>query len=160
MAKNDQITEAVDVQTERKANQALSSSTLVSQSQPAQVERTEITQIISTSGVSSAAGTANQVSVNGGTGAATGAVTFSLPATITVTTAYQISGTQIVGSRKTGWTAWTGTNDRTSHATYSGTASAGYVQAELQAVMDSLKQVTEAYKALLADLTLHGLVGT
>ena len=48
----------------------------------------------------------------------------------------------------TGWSAWTGTSDKTAHATYSGTASVGYVQAELQGVMDKLKQITEAYKAL------------
>lgn len=53
----------------------------------------------------------------------------------------------------TGWSNWTGTNSRASHATYSGTASVGYVQAELQGVMDALKNVTEAFKALLADLT-------
>lgn len=48
----------------------------------------------------------------------------------------------------TGWSAWTGGSDKTAHATFSGTASVGYVQAELQAVMDSLKRITEAYKAL------------
>lgn len=58
----------------------------------------------------------------------------------------------------TGWTAWTGTNDRTSHATFSGTASVGYVQAELQAVMDSLKQITEAFKALQADLLTQKII--
>lgn len=47
-----------------------------------------------------------------------------------------------------GWSAWTGASDKTAHATYSGTASVGYVQAELQGVMDKLKQITEAYKAL------------
>lgn len=48
----------------------------------------------------------------------------------------------------TGWSAWTGSSDKTAHATYSGTASAAYVQSELQGVMDKLKQITEAYKAL------------
>jgi hypothetical protein len=48
----------------------------------------------------------------------------------------------------TGFTAWTGTPSAATHATYSGTASVGYAQAELQGVMDALKNVTEAYKAL------------
>jgi len=52
----------------------------------------------------------------------------------------------------TGWANWTGTPDKTSHATYSGTASAIYTQAELQGVMDSLKNVTEAMMALIATL--------
>lgn len=48
-----------------------------------------------------------------------------------------------------GFGAWTGTADKTTHATYPATtASVGYVQAELQGVMDKLKQITEAYKAL------------
>ncbi len=55
-----------------------------------------------------------------------------------------------------GWTIWTGTPDKTSHATYSGTASVGYVQAELQAVMDKLQQVTEAFKALQDTLLAGG----
>ena len=55
-----------------------------------------------------------------------------------------------------GWAIWTGTPDKTSHATYSGTASVGYVQAELQGVMDKLKQITEAFKALQDTLLAGG----
>ena len=55
-----------------------------------------------------------------------------------------------------GWAIWTGTPDKTSHATYSGTASVGYVQAELQAVMDKLQQITEAFKALQDTLSAGG----
>ncbi len=55
-----------------------------------------------------------------------------------------------------GWSIWTGTPDKTSHATYSGTASVGYVQAELQGVMDKLQQITEAYKALQDTLLAGG----
>src|SRR5690349_22163896 len=42
-----------------------------------------------------------------------------------------------------GWSMWTGTPDKGPHATFSGTAGAAYSQAEMQAVMDSLKNVTE-----------------
>jgi hypothetical protein len=62
--------------------------------------------------------------------------------------------TALTGS--SGWSIWTGTPDKTSHATYSGTASIGYVQAELQAVMDKLQQVTEAFKALQDTLLAGG----
>jgi len=55
-----------------------------------------------------------------------------------------------------GWAIWTGTPDKTSHATYSGTASVGYTQAELQGVMDKLKQITEAFKALQDTLLAGG----
>jgi len=59
-----------------------------------------------------------------------------------------------------GWANWTGTPDKSSHATYSGTASVGYVQAELQGVMDSLQNVTEAMMALIATLMGWGGVRT
>lgn len=49
----------------------------------------------------------------------------------------------------TGFAAWTGGSDGSTHATFSGTASVAYVQAELQAVMDSLKQATEFIKKLV-----------
>lgn len=55
-----------------------------------------------------------------------------------------IAGTQVVSTRKTGWTAWTGTALRTTVATGSATT----------------LQVAEAFKALLDDLISHGLVGT
>lgn len=51
---------------------------------------------------------------------------------------------QVVSSRKTGWTAWTGTATRTTQATSSAT----------------LLNVAEAVKALTDDLIAHGLIGT
>ena len=58
----------------------------------------------------------------------------------------------------TGFNAWTGTPDQASHATYSGTASAGYVQAELQGVMDALQQATGLIMALLTALLASGVI--
>lgn len=66
------------------------------------------------------------------------------------------SFTTLTGS--TGWNAWTGGSDKSSNATFSGTASAGYVQAELQAVMNSLQETTEALKALIDTLLLSGVL--
>lgn len=57
-----------------------------------------------------------------------------------------------------GFNSWTGTPDQASNATFSGTASAAYVQAELQAVMDSLQQVTGLIMALLTALLANGVV--
>lgn len=60
---------------------------------------------------------------------------------------------------QTGWAADTGTDSRASHATYSGTASAGYVQAELQGVMDAVTDATETIKALKDDLLTALILG-
>lgn len=56
----------------------------------------------------------------------------------------QVSGTQVVNTRRTGWTAWTGTATRTTIATGSATT----------------QNLAEALKALLDDLIAHGLIGT
>jgi hypothetical protein len=56
---------------------------------------------------------------------------------------YRINTTQVVGARKTGWAALTGTATRSTFAT--GTA--------------TTQQVAEALKALIDDLTSHGLIG-
>jgi len=57
---------------------------------------------------------------------------------------YKIGTFQVVGARKTGWVAPTGTATRTAFATTTVT----------------LPQLAEALKALIDDLTLHGLIGT
>lgn len=70
-----------------------------------------------------------------------------------------LNGTQVLQERKTGWSADTGTASRTSHATYSGTAGAGYNQATIQALMDAVTAISQAQKALKDDLIAHGLIG-
>jgi hypothetical protein len=60
----------------------------------------------------------------------------------------------------TGFSAWTGTSDGSSHATYSGTASVAYVQAELQGAMDALKQATEFIKKLVDANIASGVLET
>lgn len=54
-----------------------------------------------------------------------------------------VNGTQVLGARKTGWTASTGTATRTGFATSTATA----------------QQVAEALKALIDDLISHGVIG-
>src|SRR5882757_5334706 len=68
--------EALDIRTERLANEAVTPSALGFQS--AQASKTEITQIITSSGVASITGTANQISAS----SSTGAVTLSTPQNI------------------------------------------------------------------------------
>lgn len=69
--------------------------------------------------------------------------------------------TQFTGlTGNTGFNAWTGTPNQASHPTYSGTASVGYVQAELQGVMDSLQQATGLIMALLTALLASGVIET
>lgn len=59
------------------------------------------------------------------------------------------------------WTPDTGTAKRTAQATYTAPfASAGYVQAEMQAVMDALQNTSRTVKALKDDLLAHGDITT
>lgn len=72
----------------------------------------------------------------------------------------QVNATQVVTSRRTGWSADTGTDKRTANATYAGTAEVAYTQATVQALMDAVRDLSQTVKALKADLTTHGLIGT
>lgn len=88
------------------------------------------------------AGTASQISVANGDGVL-GNPTLSLPASITVATSYQVGGVKVVEARKTGWGAPTGTATRTAFDTTTVTTA----------------QLAERVKALIDDLTSHGMVG-
>jgi hypothetical protein len=95
------------------------------------------------------------VIANGGTGATTPAgARANLSAAASGANSDITTFTALTGSG--GWAQWTGTPDKTAHATFSGTASVAYVQAEMQAVMDSLQEVTEGFMALLATLFAWG----
>lgn len=79
---------------------------------------------------------------------------------ITTTGVYRISGIDVVGARQTGWVAPTGTASRATFASYAGqTVSDPPTQAEVQAIDDHLKVLSETLKALIDDLTTHGLIG-
>jgi hypothetical protein len=84
---------------------------------------------------------------------------------------YQIATLQVVGPRQTGWTADTGTAEKTAHATYTAgatlTFSSSYTQSELTAlatrlaaVEAALQAATRGQKALKDSLITHGLIGT
>lgn len=136
MAANDQLNEAINVRIERRAEQAAPLSVLASQTGTAQADRTEIVQVITQSGVSSLAGTANQIAAS----VPTGAVVIShVP--------------------ETGWTAGTGTANKGAFATYAGqTVSAAYVQAEAQQTDDKVKANSQRIKALEDALRSRGLI--
>jgi hypothetical protein len=72
-----------------------------------------------------------------------------------------VNGTQVVAARLTGWSADTGTNKRTANATYTAaTISNPPTQTEVQDIANALQDVSRTMKALKADLTSHGLIGT
>ena len=71
----------------------------------------------------------------------------------------RVNGTKVIGAQNTGWTADTGTAKKTANATYSGTASAGYVQAEMTGVMNALQDATQTIKALKDAAITHGWIG-
>jgi hypothetical protein len=73
---------------------------------------------------------------------------------------YKINGTQLIAARSTGWTADTGTAEKSSHATYTGgTAGATYTQAEITAIKNALQDVSRGQKAIKDALIAHGLIG-
>jgi hypothetical protein len=80
--------------------------------------------------------------------------------TINTTDAYRVDGTKVVGNRSTGWTAPSGTATRTTFATFAGqTISNPPTQAQVQAIDNHVKILSERVKALIDDLTTHGLLG-
>jgi hypothetical protein len=101
--------------------------------------------------------------VAGGSAATSGATDVCVGAgIIDMGVSLRYRGTQVVGAPKTGWTAWTGTPLRTTqNAADSTTASAGYVQAEVQAINDRLTATRQRLAALIDDLLPaagHGLL--
>jgi hypothetical protein len=77
------------------------------------------------------------------------------------TQAIRVNTLPVLGSRVTGYTQMTGTALKSALATYTaGTASAGYVQAELQSVMTALQSVSQRLKAHEDAGFSHGLIGT
>lgn len=71
-----------------------------------------------------------------------------------------LQGTQVLTTRRTGWTAPTGTATRSTFATFTGQdISATPTEAEVQAIDNHVKVLSERLKALIDDLTTHGLIG-
>jgi predicted phage tail protein len=75
---------------------------------------------------------------------------------------FRINGTQVVGPRDTGWTAFGATvtaNKGVYNPAASYTTSVAYTQAEAAAVAAALVAANARIKALEVALTAHGLIG-
>lgn len=76
-----------------------------------------------------------------------------------VSVSYKVAGTQVVSTRKTGWTAATGTAYRGAfNADQTMPVGATYSQAEVQAIVNNLLPCLKRLKALEDDLRSHGLI--
>lgn len=85
----------------------------------------------------------------------------SVAGNIDTTGVYTVAGVQVLGPRITGWTAATGTPARGAFAAAAaGTASVGYVQAELQGALTRIAALEARLVAYDADLRTLGPIGT
>ena len=75
------------------------------------------------------------------------------------TPALSLGGTQVVGTRRTGWAADTGTAKRTANVTYTATAGAVYTQEQVQSLMDAVRDLSQTVKAMKDDMIAHGMFG-
>ncbi len=83
----------------------------------------------------------------------------SLSSALNVTTSYAVNGTEVVGTRKTGWTAATGTPYRGAfNADPVMPVGATYSQSEVQAIANNLLATLRRLKALEDDMRSHGLI--
>jgi hypothetical protein len=72
----------------------------------------------------------------------------------------KVNGTRVMAARDTGWTAMTGTGSKAGlAAAAAGTASATYVQAELQGALNRIAALEARLKSYDDALTAHGLIG-
>lgn len=99
------------------------------------------------------------VLVNNTTGTERLSVTGNIQLTET-SDSYKVGSDNVVGARKTGWAAPTGTATRTTFATYAGQdVTDPPTETEVQNIDDHVKILSERLKALIDDLTSHGLIG-
>ena len=84
---------------------------------------------------------------------------------------YEIASVQVVGPRQTGWTADTGTAEKTSHATYTAGSTLSFTDPPTASEMSALatrlhnvelalQSVTRGQMAVKSALLTHGLIGT
>lgn len=76
-----------------------------------------------------------------------------------VSVSYKVAGTQVVGARKTGWTAAEGSAYRSSfNSDPYMPVSATYTQSEVQTIANNLLTTLRRLKALEDDIRAHGLI--
>lgn len=85
--------------------------------------------------------------------------TQSMSGPLGVTTSLSVDGVKVVGIQQTGWTAATGTANKSSfNADQSYTAGATYSQTEVQAIIKALVETRKRVKALEDMARMHGLI--
>lgn len=93
----------------------------------------------------------------------TGTNTLSVDGTIGLTNAggfYQVNNVNVLGARRTGWSVPTGSSNRGTFATYTApTITNPPTQAEVQGLANNLQIISRTLKALIDDLTAHGIIG-
>lgn len=105
-------------------------------------------------------GRAADATVVGATGDDGSGAKLQVTGAIKSTAHYKVGANQVVGARNTGWAAMTGTGSKaTIAAAAAGTASASYVQAELQDALDRIAALEARMKAYDDALHAHGLIG-
>lgn len=83
----------------------------------------------------------------------------SLASPLNVTTSYSVGGTKVIGARRTGWTAATGTSLRgTFNSDQFPSFSATYQQSELNTLRDMVVIARQRLKAMEEDLRAHGII--
>lgn len=83
----------------------------------------------------------------------------TLASPINVATSYSVNGTQVVSTRKTGWTASTGNAYRGAfNANAIQSVSPTYSQTEVNGIMSLLLEARQRIKALEDDMRSHGLI--
>lgn len=84
---------------------------------------------------------------------------FQVSGGINVTGAYKVSGNQVVGARRAGWTAATGSANRAAFdANKLQALSPTYNSSEVNNIMGMLAEARQRIKALEDDLRAHGLI--
>lgn len=83
----------------------------------------------------------------------------TLASPLNVTTSYSVGGTKVIGARRTGWTAATGTSLRgTFNSDQFPSFSATYQQSELNTLRDMVVIARQRLKAMEEDLRAHGII--
>jgi hypothetical protein len=73
---------------------------------------------------------------------------------------FRVGSNQVLGARRTGWTAPTGTAERTAYATYTAPIIANPpTQAEVQALSNHVQILSRRLKAVIDDQIAHGAFG-
>lgn len=78
---------------------------------------------------------------------------------IDISVSYKVAGLQVVGARQTGWTAATGTANKSAfNADLAFAVGATYTQTEIQALADALMAARQRIKALEDMARTHGMI--